>query len=114
MSGKAKPKKFSYGVGAFAVFVISLGVAALSYGGGLLVFEPLGLVAWLLSPLGAYTVIYALRAREDVLYYTSWGLIMFAVGLASALYRVVDVVIILGILLIVLAVIGLVAYWRRK
>lgn len=38
---------------------------------------------------------------------------MLAIGLASALYEVVSPLIILGLLLIVLAVIGLIAYWRK-
>lgn len=109
-----KPKKFSYGVGALAVFVISLGVAILFYGGGLLAFEVLGLVVWVLSPLGAYTIIYALRAQEDILYYMVWGLTMLTIGVASALYKVVNVAIIFGVLLIVVVVVGLVAYWRRE
>jgi hypothetical protein len=114
MSDKVKPKKFSYGAGAFAVLIISLGVAILFYGGGLLTFEPLGLVAWLLSPLGAYTIIYAFKAGKDAFYYMSWGLIIFAAGIASALYKMVNVIIILGVLLIVLAVMGLAVYWRKK
>lgn len=47
------------------------------------------------------------------MYYASWGLIMLAIGLASALYEVVSPLIVLGLLLIVLAIMGLIAYWRR-
>ncbi len=39
---------------------------------------------------------------------------MLAIGLASALYEVVNPLTILGLLLIVLAIIGLIAYWRRR
>lgn len=109
-----KSKRFSYGVGALVTFIISLGTAAIIYGSGIIAFDPIGLIAWVLSLLGAYTIIYALRMREDTFYYASWGLIMFAIGLASALYRVMSPLIIFGLLLIVLAIIGLIAYWRKK
>jgi hypothetical protein len=66
------------------------------------------------SPLGAYTIIYAFKAGKDAFYYMSWGLIIFAAGIASALYKMVNVIIILGVLLIVLAVMGLAVYWRKK
>jgi hypothetical protein len=39
---------------------------------------------------------------------------MFAVAAASAFYNVVNPFVVLGILLIVIAVIGIVAYWRSK
>lgn len=109
-----KSKKFSYGVGALATFVISLGIAAIIYGSGILVFDPIGLIAWVLGLLGAYTIIYSLRMREDTLYYMSWGLIMFAAGLASTFYNIVSPLVIFGLILIVLAIIGLIAYWRRR
>jgi len=114
MSNNVKTKKISYDVGALTVFIISLGVAAVIYSAGLLVFEPLDLLVWALCPFGAYTVIYAFMARKDILYYASWGLIIFAIGLSSALYKMVNVVVIFGFLLIVLAVIGLIAYLRGK
>lgn len=114
MGRYTKSEEQSYGIGALIVFAISLGFAAIFYGGGILVFEPLNLLAWALGPLGAYTVLYALRVRRDSLYYLSWGLIMLTIGLASALYNVVSVIVLFGLLIIVLAVISLLAYWRRK
>jgi len=39
---------------------------------------------------------------------------MFAVAATSAFYNVVNAFVVLGILLIVIAVIGIVAYWRSK
>ncbi|MEM2820335.1 MAG: hypothetical protein QXF31_04080 [Candidatus Bathyarchaeia archaeon] len=114
MNRHVKSRGQGYGIGALIVFAISIGFAAILYGGGILIFEPLNLVAWALGPLGAYTVLYALRVRGDSLYYLSWGLIMLTVGLASALYNVVNVIVLFGLLIIALAVIGLLAYWRRR
>lgn len=114
MRKSVKSEKMSYDLGALFVFAISLGVAAIVYGGGFLAFDPLNLVAFIISPLGAYTLIYALKARGDYLYYLSWGLIMFIVGLSFALYRLVNVIVLFGLLLILLASIGLLEYWRRK
>lgn len=114
MDRHAKSERQNYGVGALIVFAISLGFAAILYGGGILVFEPLNLIAWVFGPLGVYTILYALKVRRDSLYYLSWGLIMLTMGLASTLYNVVSVMVLFGLLIIVLAVIGLLAYWRRK
>lgn len=114
MGKSLRSKGQNYGVGALVVFTVSLGLAAIFYGGGFLIFEPLDLVAWALGPLGTYTVIYALKVRKDSLYYLSWGMIMLIIGLASALYNVVNIIILFGLLIILLAVAGLLAYWRRR
>jgi len=114
MEKRVKSRETRYGAGALLILAISFGVAAIIYGGGILIFEPLGLLAWILGPLGAYTITYAVKAREDIFYYMSWGLILLTLGLTSALYKIVNPVILLGLLLIVLAVVGSIAYWRRK
>lgn len=114
MKRLVKCRESDYGVGVFTVSAISLGLAAIVYGGGLLAFNPLNLIAWIISPLGAYTVAYALRVRKDYLYYMSWGLIMLISGLSFALYELINVIALIGLLLIILAALGLLAYWRGK
>jgi len=109
-----KSDKSSYSVGVLFVFAISFGVAAIIYGAGFLAFDPLNLMAFIFSPLGIYTLIYALKLRRDRLYYLSWGLIMSVVGGSLALYRLINVVVLLGLLLIFLAAVGLLEYWRRR
>lgn len=113
MSNQTKAKKFGYGEGALATLAIAIGTAAIIYGTGILTFDPINLIAWILIPVGAYTIIYALKPSKNPLYYASWGLIMVAIGLTSALYKIVNPIIIFGILLIVLATLGLVAYLKR-
>ncbi|MEM1515205.1 MAG: hypothetical protein QXH24_04050 [Candidatus Bathyarchaeia archaeon] len=83
------------------------------YAGGFLIFDPLNLIACIISPLGAYTIIYALKTQRDYLYYLSLGLIVFIIGLSFALYRLVNVIVLFGLLLVLLAVLVLFEYWRR-
>lgn len=48
-------------------------------------------------------------------YYLAWGAIMVAVAIASVLYyNITYVIFVIGILVIVLAIIGLIAYMRRS
>ena len=114
MVSNKKFGKNGYGLGALIVFVASIGVASIVYGGGILIFEPVSLIAWVFGSLGAYTIIYALRMRGEFLYYLSWGLIMLDIGLASALYKTVNFLVMFGFLLIILVVIGSITYWRKK
>lgn len=114
MRNHAKSEKTNYGLTALFVFITSMGVAAMVYGGGLLAFDPLNLIALVISPLGVYTLIYALRAQRDRLYYLSWGLIMLIVGLSLALHKLVNVIVFFGLLLILLASLGLLEHWGRK
>lgn len=114
MGKSAKSKGANYGLGALFVFSISVGMALIAYGGGFLVFDPLNLIAFIISPLGAYTLIYALKTQRARLYYLSWGLIVFIAGLSFALYRLINVIVLFGFLLILLASLGLLEYWRRK
>jgi len=110
---KVSHKPLDYGVGALAVLVISVGVAAIVY----TTMIPLNLFnipAWIFGPFGVYTLIYSFIAGKDSTYYLVWGTVMFAVALVSAFYGMIDPFIILGVLVIVLAVIGLIAYWRSR
>ncbi|MEM2111693.1 MAG: hypothetical protein QXX08_07430 [Candidatus Bathyarchaeia archaeon] len=45
-------KPFSYGAGALIVLVLSIGLAAIAYGGNLLPLNIFNLPAWIFGPLG--------------------------------------------------------------
>jgi hypothetical protein len=111
---KAPSKSLGYSAGALAVLVASIGVAAIAYSLPLLTFDLFHLPAWIFGPLGIYTLAYSLIARKDSTYYLVWGSIMFAIALVSAFYTAVSPFVILGILAIVIAIIGIVAYQRSK
>jgi hypothetical protein len=111
---KTETKMFSYGIGATAVVAISIGLAAIIYGLGLLAFDLYVLPAWILGPLGVYTAIYSLAAGRESTYYLVWGIVILAVAFISAFYRWTYVLPILGVLVIILAVIGMIAYMRGK
>jgi hypothetical protein len=112
---KTEPKKmFSYGIGAAAVVTIAVGLAAIIYGLNLVAFDLYVFPAWVLGPLGVYTAVYSLVAGSESTYYLVWGTIMIAFALISAFYNVTYVLPILGALVIVLAVIGVIAYMRSK
>jgi hypothetical protein len=85
---KAPSKSLGYGAGALAVLVASLGVAAIAYSLSLLTFDLFNIPAWIFGPLGIYTL--------------------------AAFYTAVSPFVILGILAIVIAIIGIVAYQRSK
>jgi hypothetical protein len=111
---KAPSKSLEYGAGALLILIASLGVAAIVYSLPLLTFDLFNVPAWIFGPLGIYTLSYSLIARKDPTYYSVWGSIMFAIALISALYTAVSPFVILGILAIVIAIIGIVAYQRSK
>jgi hypothetical protein len=110
----AERKAFDYNVGALVIFVISVGLAVVVYGMNLIPLDIFNIPAWLLGPLGVYTILFSFIADKESTYYLVWGIVMFAVAAASAFYNVVNAFIVFGILLIVIAVIGMVAYWRSK
>lgn len=114
MESKKPESSFNYNVGALAVLVISLGFAAVIYSVNIIPFDYFNLPAWIFGPLGVYTLFYAFFSRKDPVYYLAWGAIMTCVGVVSATYAVVPPLLILGILLIVVAVIGIAAYKRSK
>ena len=107
----APSKSLDYNVGALIVLVVSLGVAAIVYS-LLLPFNLFSIPAWIFGPLGIYTLAYSLIARKDSTYYLVWGSVMFAVAIIFA--NVANPFVILGILAIVIAIIGIVAYQRSK
>jgi len=107
-------KPFDYGIGALAVLVISIGVAAIIYALGMIPFNILYFLAVIFGPLGVYTLVYSFIAGKEATYYLVWGTIMFAVGIIFGLYDVVSWILVLGVLVIVIAIIGLAAYWKGK
>jgi len=107
-------RSLDYGVSALVVLVISIGVAAVVYSVPIITFNLLNIPAWVFGPLGAYTIIYSFVVSKDPVYYLVWGTVMFAVAIASALYNIIDPFLVFGILIIVIAVIGLIAYLRGK
>jgi hypothetical protein len=111
---KTERKRFSYGVGALAVIVISVGLAAIVYSLSILSFNAYNLLAWFIGPWGVYTVVYSFAVSGDTTYYLVWGTVMVALGIISGFYNFIPAVLVLGVLLIALAVIGLASYMKGK
>ena len=111
---KTEARRFSYGVGAIAVLAISLAVALMSYGLALFPFDFFNLLGWIFGPLGIYTVIYSFLAGNQSTYYLVWGAILTAVGIVGIFYSIVPWYLVVGILVIMLAVIGVIAYMKGK
>jgi len=109
-----RDRPLDYGASALAVLALSIGFAAIVYGMGMVPFDLFNLPAWFFGPLGVYTIIYSFMAGKDPIYYLVWGSVMLAVAVTSALYNIISVFIVFGALMIVLAVIGLFAYWRKR
>jgi hypothetical protein len=107
-------KSMGYGAGTAAVFVISIGVAAIAYSMNWVGLNLYNIPAWLFGPLGIFTVLYSLVAGKDWAHYLAWGTIMTSAAVISGLYDKVQPLLVIGIVLIVLAIIGIIAYWRRK
>ncbi|MCX6664921.1 MAG: hypothetical protein NT038_02505 [Euryarchaeota archaeon] len=104
----------NYGAGALVVIFISLGIATIVYNNNILPFYPIHLITWIIGPLGVYTSIYAFFGGRDRFHYLVYGVIMIIGGLMAVTYTFIVPMTLIGVLLIVLAVIGLVAYWRQK
>ena len=103
-----------YGVGALASIVVSLAAALITYGGGLIPFDPLNLPAWLLGPLGAYTIAYSFVSEHDPAYYFIWGVILLGLASISAFYWAVNPAILIGVILLVAVAVGLASYRRDR
>jgi hypothetical protein len=110
----APQKPFEYGVGAIIVLVISVGVAAIVYGLNLLSLNFLNVPAWIFGPLGIYTLAYSSITGTESTYYAVWGVVMVAVAVIFGFYNLVNPVVILGILAILIAIIGIIAYQRSR
>ncbi len=106
-------KAFDYGAGALAVLVISIGVAAIVYS-LILPLNFLNIPAWIFGPLGIYSLAYSTVAGKKSTYYAVWGVMMVAVAIIFGFYNIVNPVVILGILAILIAIIGIVAYQRSR
>lgn len=106
-------RDLNYGIGALITVTISIGVAAIAYGGGFILFDLFNLPAWIFGPLGIYTLIFALFSR-DIFYNLAWSLVFLAITAISALYRLVNVILVIGILLITLGVLASVTYLRSQ
>jgi hypothetical protein len=109
----ASRKPFDYGAGALAVLVISIGVAAIVYS-LILPLNFLNIPAWIFGPLGIYTLAYSSITGKESTYYAVWGVVMVAVAIIFGFYDIVNPVVILGILAILIAIIGIVAYQRSR
>jgi len=118
-------KPFDYNVGALIVLAISVGLAIIIYAGGIQPFNfsnipswllgPLGFCTFIFGPLGVYTLVYSIAVRNESTYYMVWGTIILAVAVISGFYNtVVSPFIVIGVLIILLAVIGLIAYMRSR
>ena len=107
-------KPFDYGVGAVVILVVSVGVAAIIYSLNLLPFYLLNIPAWIFGPLGVYTLAYSSIAGKESTYYGIWGVVMVAVAVILGFYNIVNPVFILGILAILIAIIGIIAYQRSR
>jgi hypothetical protein len=110
----ASRKPFDYGAGALIVLVVSVGIAAIVYGLALLPLNFLSIPAWIFGPLGIYTLAYSSIADGQSAYYAVWGLVMVAIAVIFGFHNVVNPVVILGILAILIAIIGIVAYQRSR
>jgi hypothetical protein len=106
-------KPFDYGAGALVVLVISVGVAAIVYS-VILPFDPLNIPAWIFGPLGLYTIAYASIGGKGTTYFVVWGTVMVAVALIFGFYNLVNPIIILGVLAILIAITGIIAYQRSR
>ena len=111
---KTDSRSLDYGAMSLVVLVISVGAAAVVYSVPIITFNLFNIPAWIFGPLGVYTIIYSFVAGKDPTYYLVWGTVMFAVAIASALYNILNPFLVLGVLIIVIAIMGLIAYLRGK
>jgi len=97
-----------YGVGALATLASSIGIALIVYGGGFVEFDVVNALSWIFGPLGTYTLVYGVLSHKDSVFYSIWGVIMLGVAVSSAFYRLINPLVVLGILVIIVVILGLV------
>jgi len=114
MGAKPDSKVLEYEPFAIALLVISIGAAGIIYGLGVLPFDFYNIFTWIFCPLGAYTVAYASIVRRDSIYHLVWGLVMITIGAVSAIYNMVNPIVVFGILFVTIAIIGITTYWRTR
>lgn len=104
----------NYGVGALITITISIGIAAIAYGGGYIPFDLSNLPAWIFGPLGVYTLLTSLFRRPEVFYNLGWSLVFLAITVISAFYKLVNMFVVIGILLIAFGVVSSIAYLKKQ
>jgi len=92
----------NYGSHALAVILLSLGFMFIVYGSGLLQFRWYHVPAWLLLPLGIYTIAFGFKNRRDTGYYVFWGNAMIVLSLGSIIYKSVNPLLALGLIVVML------------
>jgi hypothetical protein len=104
----------NYVAGVLVVLILSVGIAMVVYTTNILPFSFIHLFAWILLPLGIFTCVYALVAGRDFFYYLVWGAVITLGGLMPVTSAFIVPMTLIGVFIIVLAVIGIVAYLRRR
>lgn len=104
----------NYGAGVLVILILSLGIAMVVYTTNMLPFNFLHLFVWILLPPGIFTCVYAVVAGRDFFYYLLWGAVMTLGGLMPVTSAFFVPMTLIGVFLIALAVIGIVAFWRKK
>ena len=104
---------FNYDIGALIIETISLGFAIIAYGGGLVPYDLFNLPAWILGPLGMYSLIYVLTNKKTF-YHFAWTMILLTAAVVSALYRLVNVAVVIGIFLVAIGAVAAMVYFRNS
>jgi hypothetical protein len=104
----------NYGAGVLVIVILSLGIAMVVYTINMLPFNFLHIFVWILLPLGIFTCVYSVVAGRDLFYYLVWGAVMTLGGLLPITSTFIIPMALIGVFLIVFAVIGIVAYARRR
>ena len=103
----------NYSVGALIILIISIGSAAIAYGGGFVIFDLVNLPAWIFGPWGVFTLVFAF-VRKAPFYYLGWSALLLAIAFGSIFYKQVNIFVVIGTLLIALAVIASLSLLRTK
>ncbi|MDQ1279816.1 MAG: hypothetical protein QG670_1078 [Thermoproteota archaeon] len=105
-------RTLNYDVGIIITLTISVGSAIIAYAGGFVVYDVYNLPAWIFGPLGVYTLVYAYTKKESS-YFSAGGITFLAIAMMSMFYRLVNVVVMIGIFLIVVGVMATITYMRE-